>query len=340
MIKSIPYISPSMFYYWDNCPLRAVYYHKYKHKQLFPKHPDADLGSIIHSFYENKHKWGIINEKIFNKKWDELIDKLNKDYKENILQSQYIPIQWHSNYYAVKKKLLKDSLLTYKKAKLTTSRIKNEVWIEDKGKIVAGKVDMLIYDKEGNVTEIIDYKTGKIFEKKEGKLVIKEVYKTQLALYSKIIIDKQDINPLLSIITLKGQKYNIENTNDFIIQTYNKAVSLKDTINKALMNGDYCNLSKTNKDNCYRCNYRNVCDAYKKVFFNNPIKKSIDVKGKIVNITNTCFDIETGNKSFRIVNNAKLNVINNKILTIYNLYFPDKENLVLYTQKDTIIEYE
>lgn len=114
MTNVVKYISPSSFYYWEKCPLIAVYSKIYSSQQFFTRHPDADLGSIIHQFYENQNEWGINSIKLFNQKWEEKINELNDLYKKNELQKRYYPVQWHSKYYTVKKHSLSDTLLSKK----------------------------------------------------------------------------------------------------------------------------------------------------------------------------------------------------------------------------------
>ena len=318
--------------------MKTVFYYAYKNTQFFPRHPDADLGSIIHNFYENYTKWDIKDIETFNKKWNELIDKLNKDYKINKLQRHYYPVQWHSNFYAVKKQLLKNQLIKHFHKGDIASNTKKEVWIEDKEKIIAGKADMLIYDKNGNVTEVIDFKTGNIFEKKNGNKDIKNAYKLQLALYSKVIMDKQGTTPALSIIDMNGKKFSLELPCNLIIQIFIEAESLKEKINSALTEKKYEKLSNPTPDNCYMCDYRKVCSAYKNKLLNHPIKKNIDVKGKIRKISDKLFNIVTGKEVFPVINQHSLKIRENHEVIIYNLYISNKNNL--YTQKNTIIEYE
>jgi len=342
MINSIPYISPSMFYYWNKCPLKAVFNYEYKNTQFFPKHPDADLGNIIHRFYENKNKWNIKNRSQFNTKWNKQVADINYEYANNPLQSVYFPIQWHSSYYAVKKQLLLKQLLKHSnRTQQVSLKIKREKWIEDENKIIAGKIDMLIYDNSGNIVEIVDYKTGNIYEKQNGKLIIKNAYKTQLALYAKAVINTQGTKPILSLINLSGKKVIIDYSDNYIEQVYLQAKVLKDKINTALFNGNFTKLANPNAENCHMCKYRSVCNAYKNKFMNVVIKNNIDLKGKVKKINVKIFEIETNNgELYRIINTRGLNVSNNKMAIVYNLYFPEKENKLLYTQKNTIINYE
>ena len=340
MIKSIPYISPSKFYYWKKCPLKAVFYYEYKNRQFFPRHPDADIGNIVHNFYENRYKWKITNAEVFSNKWNELIAQLNDEYKNNNLQSRYFPVQWYSNFYAIKKQLLKKYLLSSAKRKKSHSTIKNEEWIKDDEKIIAGKADLLIYNNEGIITEIADYKTGNIFEKNNKKLNIKEAYKTQLALYAKVIIDKQQYKSATSIIDISGKKHHVEITRDEIDKTYNEAKELKRSINTALLKNKTSELANPDNENCFMCNYRPVCTAYKQKFMNFPIKNNIDVCGKVLMSNANLIKIENEQGVFQIVNFRDTIPLNNNNICVYNLCFPDKENKILYAQNNTIVKYE
>ncbi len=340
MIKSIPYISPSKFYYWKKCPLKAVFFYEYKNTQFFPRHPDADIGNVIHNFYENRYKWKITNEKIFSRKWNELITKLNKEYKNSNLQSRYFPVQWYSNFYSVKKQLLKKYLLSSAKRKKSHTNIKNEEWIKDDKNTIAGKADLLIYNNYGIITEIADFKTGKIFEKENNKLKIRKAYKTQLALYAKIIIDKQQSKPITLIIDISGKKHPVEITSDEIDKTYNEAKELKHSINTALLKNKVSELANPDNENCFMCNYRPVCVAYKQKFMNFPINNNIDICGKVLISNTNLIKIENEQGVFQIVNFRENITLNNKNICVYNLYFPDMGNKILYAQNNTIVKYE
>ncbi len=339
MIKSIPYISPSKFYYWKKCPLKAVFYHEYKNSQFFPRHPDADIGNIIHNFYENRYKWKITNEETFSSKWNELIAKLNDEYKNNDLQSRYFPVQWYSSFYAIKKQLLKQHLLRPTLRKNSHSVIKNEEWLKDDENIIVGKADLLIYNNEGIITEIADFKTGKIFEKNNKKLIIKEAYKTQLALYAKIIIDKQQYKPETSLIVITGKKYKIDFSDEDIDEAFNEAKELKKSIDSALLNSKIDELANPDNENCFMCNYRPVCVAYKKKLMNYPVKNNIDICGKLIMSNANSVKIKNETGIFQIAN-FRETVPMSKNICIYNLYFPDKENKLLYAHNNTIVKYE
>ncbi|MEZ4906245.1 MAG: PD-(D/E)XK nuclease family protein [Saprospiraceae bacterium] len=283
----------------EKCPLKAVFYYEYKNTQFFPRHPDADIGNIIHNFYENRYKWKITNKKNFSIKWNELTLKLNDEYKKSDLQSRYFPVQWYSNFYAIKKQLLVKNLLRPVKRKNTYLSIKNEQWIEDEDNIIAGKVDLLIYNDKGIITEISDFKTGKIFEKVKNKLKIKEAFKTQLALYAKIIIDKQQYKPETTLIDISGKKHPVKITSYEIDKTFNEAKELKHSINIALQKNKINELANPYNENCFMCNYRPVCRAYKQKFMNFPINNNIDICGKVIMSNSDIIKIENEAGIFR-----------------------------------------
>lgn len=56
-MEPIKFISPSKFAYWEKCPIKAIYGKTYTDLTFFPKHPDADLGTILHYFLEKKKNY-------------------------------------------------------------------------------------------------------------------------------------------------------------------------------------------------------------------------------------------------------------------------------------------
>lgn len=58
---------------------------------VFFRHLDADLGSIIHLFYEKQNEWCINSPTSFLEKWEEKIYQLNCLYKKKIYKEDFIP---------------------------------------------------------------------------------------------------------------------------------------------------------------------------------------------------------------------------------------------------------
>lgn len=342
-MDKIQYISPSLFYYWEKCPLQSVLSKQPTGNSFFPKHPDADLGSLIHKFYEKQNEWNIDSLESFNSKWNYEISKINKQYQSDKLQCNYYPIQWNSKYYAIKKQLLcKNIILREKKgAEEPTAQIQYlyEKWINND--IVGGKIDLIV--KENNkIEQIIDFKTGNIYEKTGKKFQLKEVYKQQLALYCAVILERQDFMPDLYIETMNGKRVKIKVDIEYIEILMNKAKSLKEKINSAIETNTTNLLANCNSENCEYCNYRPYCEIYKTTFMNQKIGSRIDIEGCIIGVKTTEVIVEKSNKNRFVIKNVK-NIANYKVdikCKIYNLYFPENENNWLYETLSTVIKYE
>jgi len=214
MDEMVKYISPSSFYYWEKCPLRAVYARIYKDCQFFPTHPDADLGSLIHKFYEKKIEWKIDTEIAFENKWNEQVKTLNESYEKNELQKKYYPIQWYSKFYSVKKMYLKKNMLGKPRVGGKYKIVVSEKWISNDD--IGGYTDMMLIDNNGKIKSIIDIKTGNIYDNINGNIQIKEAYCMQLALYAAIINSLQDSIPELFIENIKGELIQIKLSNEYI----------------------------------------------------------------------------------------------------------------------------
>lgn len=340
-MDKIQYISPSSFYYWEKCPLQAVLSKLSNTKDTFPINPDADLGSLIHKFYEKQNEWIIDSTEKLNSKWKYEIDKLNEQYKANKLHGNYYSIQWNAKYYAVKKQLLCNTLLakTSKvKERITTGiQYRYEQWISNE--IIGGKIDLLVSENDA-ITQIIDFKTGNIYEKIDNKMQVKEVYKQQLALYCAVILEKQDFIPELFIETLDGKRIKIKVAREFIKALTSRAKLLKDKINSTIENDKTDLLANCNPENCELCHYRPFCKIYKATFLNKKIGSRIDISGNITEIKTNEIAIETSNNYFIIKNIKDIYKYQlNATCVIYNLYFPERNNNYLYETTNTIIKY-
>jgi RecB family exonuclease len=342
-MDKIQYISPSAFYYWEKCSFQAVLSKQPTCNSFFPKHPDADLGSLIHKFYEKQNEWNIESLENFNSKWNDEISKINKQYQSDKLQCNFYPIQWHSKYYAIKKQLLCKNLILRKKKEVeepTAAQVQYlyEKWINNE--IVGGKIDLIVKEND-KIKQIVDFKTGNIYEKNGKKIQLKEVCKQQLALYCAVILEQQDFMPDLFIETMDGKKVKIEIEKEYIETLVYKVISLKEKINSAIETNTINSLANCNSENCEHCNYRPYCEIYQSTFTNKKIGSRIDIKGRIIEIKANEVIIGTNNNRFTIkkIKEIEKYVLENKC-NIYNLYFPENEDNLLYETINTVIEYE
>ena len=344
-MEPVKFISPSSFFYWEKCPLKAVYSKEFRGQQIFPKHPDADLGNIIHAFFENKTKWNIFSPDAFEERWEMEINKLDEAYKRSDIQKIYFPIKWNAKYFAVKKILLKKSLL--KKFQLpentTPKNIKFEQWIDD-GKDIGGKVDHMVFNENDEIIEIVDFKTGNIFEIVEKKKVLKLAYSQQLALYAYIINERQKFYPSCFIQDINGNKYPVEINIEIAQNIYQTSIKLKNKINKSIIEGDIDQLADPVIENCSHCDYRPMCNKYKSKYINKLENKNVDIYGEVI-------EVRGANKiELKILIEGKVLTLKNisavetiKVgdsIYVYNLFCPNENSKILFAMKETLIKYE
>jgi hypothetical protein len=348
-MEPIKFISPSNFYYWEKCPLKAVFSRNFKAINIPPSNQNGDLGTIIHKFLEKANEWQISDEKSFENKWIELINEMENIYRGNTIQTNYLPVSWYCNYYAVKKICLKSTILNKKYSihLVDIDKIeKHEKWISDE-KYVGGIADYLRYDSEGNIEEIVDFKTGGIYDIIEKKLKIKEEYQQQLSLYAKLVFIKQNFIPKTYIQDIKGIKHNIELSEDYINDIYERAILLWTKINDEIKKDTVSNLACVNESNCKNCDYRPHCDRYKEVYMNKIDISNVDITGIVQSISNFNekfrLEIKIENQSVKVIGDRIINEISEgQVVSIYNLFNSNTNSQIvkLFFTKRSIVVYE
>jgi len=344
-MEPIKFISPSSFFYWEKCPLKAIYSKEYKGLQFFPKHPDADLGSVIHSFFENKNKWNIFSSEDFEERWEMEINKIDELYKSSDIQKIYFPIKWNAKYFAVKKNLVKAALLKKRISPVIAieHKFKFEQWIDD-GKLIGGKVDYMVFNSKNEIVEIIDFKTGNIYEIIDKKRVIKIQYIQQIHLYAYLINIKQGFYPKCFIQDMKGYKHIIEIKEEIAIDIHKRALELKNKINKNISEGQLDQLAIPKIENCMHCEYRPICNIYNTTNINNFENKNVDIYGVVIDVKG----LEKKELKIQLENKVLIikNIYTNESIKIgdsifiYNLFCPDGNSQILFAMKQTIIKYE
>lgn len=342
-IEHLKFIRPSSFFYWDKCPLKAVFSKQFKNQQFFPKHPDVDLGTLIHSFLENKRKWKINSALDFALKWEIEINKLDEAYKNSDLQKIYFPIKWHSKYFAIKKHLLQLSL--FKEGKSDSKKnynILTEEWVDD-GQDIGGNIDRMILNEKGEIAKIVDIKTGNIFEVVDKKKVVRMAYIKQLILYAYIIKKQQNFYPTCFIEDIKGNTYEIEINDEIVQETYKAAIELKHKINTHINEGKVELLAIPSLENCSFCDFRPVCNRYKTTLINNFENKNVDVFGEVIEVKknkNYELKIQIEEKVLTLKNISSDYIIQpDDSIYVYNLYCPDGDSQILFAMKNTLIKY-
>ena len=253
-MDKLKHISPSQFVNWHDCPYRAIM----SKTNSYVPNANAALGTLIRRFYEKYKEWHINSEDAFLRKCDEEIDALNQ---ANLLVENFYPIQWHSIFYIVKRNLLKRRVLTARQIQIEASA-KDSVFLYEKwisNDCIGGYADLIV-KKDNIITSIVDYKTGKVYDRRTGD--IKNEYKAQLALYCSIILATQNHVPKMLLETIDGQYHEIKLERDVISNYAQRARELFKTINDAIEQDDTESLAVCNEDNCRWCIFKKKCILY------------------------------------------------------------------------------
>ena len=345
--REIVRISPSHFYSMKNCAYKSLLAAAFESKPLLPVSPNAYFGKVLHTMLEMITKGLIKNENDFNI----LFDKQVILQEVNLVQLGYdffVPLQKNVKDFGMKKVLLKKHLKKNSENPESASKVKfySEKWLESKDKLIAGKVDLIIEDEQGN--EIIDFKTGAITQDvldDDGEIFskIKEEYTDQLKLYAQLYFENTGKFPSkLSLIDLTKQKFAVAFTQSECESIFMEAKKLLATINQSIIDGTY--KANPSEKNCKYCLYRPACSSFSKLLeFKHTFN---DVSGTIRNVVkyhNGNINILLENRESNITvtgfHSTKYDDLNARIdkrISIFNLW-KEAAELVFSTTKTTVI---
>lgn len=212
----------------------------------------------------------------------------------------------------------------------------NEHYIKLDG-LLKGSIDRIRYASGGY--EIVDYKTGKVYDNNGG---IKKGYIDQLNLYAYMIEEKEGVTvSKLTIIDYLGNEIEVPYDKNAKTNVFNSIKCLISEINGAIASGVADTLAKPSEQNCCFCPCLHLCK--KRVCSSNGTFQIIE--GKVIKVLN--------NDQLLIMDNdgnhtiiAKLSPLNldgfdslqDKTLIFVNL-LEIQEN-VLYNRCDKTVIYE
>lgn len=345
--REIVRISPSQFYSMKNCAYKSLLAAAFESKPLLPVSPNAYYGTVLHKMLEMITKGLIKNENDFNI----LFDKQVILQEENLVRLGYdflVPLQKNVKDFGMKKVLLKKHLKTIRENPELASKVKfySEKWLESKDKLIAGKVDLIIEDEQGN--EIIDFKTGAITHDvldDDGEIFskIKEEYTDQLKLYAQLYFENTGKFPSkLSLIDLTKQKFAVVFTQLECESIFIEAKKLIATTNQSIIEGTY--KAKPSEKNCKYCLYRPACSSFLKLLESTHTFN--DVSGAVRNVVkyqngniNVLLENREGTITVTGFHSTKyddLNAKKDKRISIFNLR-KEATELVFSTTKTTVI---
>lgn len=328
--KEIKRISPSQFYSMKNCAYKSLLAAAFENKPLLPVSPNAYFGTVLHKMLELIANGVVQSENDFNRMFDDQVRAI-----EESLQHQgysfYVPLQKNVRDFGMKKVLLKKHLRAVSVQPVKSSGVKfySEKWFESKDKLIGGKIDLLIEDREE--IELVDFKTGAITEEvlDDAGEVFSEVkyeYKEQLKLYAYLYFENMGKFPTrLNLVDLAKQRFTVEFLQSECKAIYEEAKKLLHSANASIKKGVFA--ANPNEANCKYCLYRPACSFFLKHMemdysFN-------DVSGLVNNVVryqngNVSVFLQNGEKQITVTSFAsdkfdEFNSARNKQIRIYNL---------------------
>lgn len=258
-------ISPSR-YTWltDGCPysmLLETALRNYKSPKLTlpPRGRSFNnvLGTIIHSVYQAVNNGTLNNdEEAITNFWNTECEKNKKEIIEAYPSLRNVSVCDYDALFdtiGVLSSLKREPVIT----DANESKIKNpnEHWIKIPG-LLKGSIDRVKYNIDGY--EIIDYKTGQIYDE-DGN--IKSDYVTQLNLYAFMLEEVEDVEVnKLTIIDRKGEKVDVPYHKDKKCEILDSVRDTINRINNAIDVQDTDSLKCSNEKTCGFCPCRHLCD--------------------------------------------------------------------------------
>jgi hypothetical protein len=273
-LRKIEWVSPSLYLALKSCFLKGVWTENKNPPQL-PRSTEAILGIVVHRIFELTSRGLITSLEEFDEKWDEELNFIERDLQESSIEKRLIPLKNNVRDFDVKKELcrlqvaenlqLKEGRINKKEAQFSVISQEKQIFVPKKS--VKGIVDLII--KNGDYVEIIDYKTGNIFEEVPDGKKVKESLHTQLIFYAGLYFLRYGNWPTkLSVMDNLGKRVNIQYSPSEAMELIDNAQSMMLSLNSIIDNGSISESEKLNlfarpsPTSCKFCSYRPSCNAY------------------------------------------------------------------------------
>ncbi|AOT71907.1 PD-(D/E)XK nuclease family protein [Geosporobacter ferrireducens] len=264
-IKPLKRISPSKYFAVDPCILREAWAANHIN-ELLPVIPTVRVGIIAHRILELTIKGRIRNHQDIDEIWKDGIKKFELEMHENWMEKHLVPLARNAWNYEVKKQkciLLAQNFFTNtEKASGKGQKYEAEIWLETPDGKVGGKIDAI--KQLGNDIQLIDYKTGKVFDKNQEGKVIKFEYQKQLKLYAAMYYMNRGKWPTcLTIVELSQKEHDIPFHRDECMELLNDAVIRLEAIKQKISGINYIDeIAYPSPQNCKYCYYWPGCAMY------------------------------------------------------------------------------
>ncbi|MEH7379105.1 PD-(D/E)XK nuclease family protein [Bacillus sp. JJ1533] len=340
-ISPLKRIPASRFFDMQLCSFREVVVSNGLEK-LLPSSPNTYFGLAAHSFLQ-KVGSGLINEPDdFENGWLMALSEVEKLLLKSEREKHFIPLSKTVKQFEIKKRVLfkkASSLMINRgiKYKSNSNLFQGiEKWYQTEDGIVGGYLDRVLLTESGY--EIIDYKTGILFDK--NTMEIKDAYKYQLLIYAALFYENLNEWPsALKIQGINGEELSINYNKDECVKILKQARELFYRVNDLITRfNDYLelqkHLAKPAPENCQYCSVRPICNEYWKAREKYPqLNWNNDIRGQFESLFTLgngtyLLKIKSGLNTYKIrgLKPDRHRIMEGGFLSIYNLSSDKNEN--------------
>lgn len=259
--RSANYTSPSLYEQMRVCFLKAAFSRSREARSFVPTNPMSILGEVCHDVL---HRAATGSKEPLEILWkislEAHIFKLQGSISERRLGP---PENWPGYHLALAglRARFDQTVRNSRAAASSHSALEQEKPFFAYGNKLCGRPDIVSQD------EIIDYKSGNIYEQFEScdaEKTVKKSYLRQLRLYAAIVADVRKEWPrYASIIPLSGERVCLEVNRDDCISEATQALDLLHRFNEKLQNADtISDLASPSSESCHQCSFQLVCPAF------------------------------------------------------------------------------
>lgn len=272
-LKPLKYITPSRVFALEKCFLQVAFGLDEQYSSYRTYSPRARLGSIAHAILEKVSKGALRgeNEAAWESSLLPLWNEEVKKHEQEVLASESerhngVAERW-PRYNLQKALTIRKALEIAGSLQQSISRKSSGSWetepdIQGFERKLRGRADAVYQSEQG--VEIIDYKTGNIYDEDEnGNSHLKTDYRRQLLLYAGMYHAETGQWPVRGhIIPLVGQQITIEIDPVAANNEASTAFSLLNQFNKRVSEGDsLLSLAQPSEQSCRYCAYKTICPA-------------------------------------------------------------------------------
>lgn len=301
-LKEVNWLSPTSYSLMRECFLKGSWTAT-SAERLLPRHPDAIMGSLIHKMYELVSRGAIKSEEDFEGAWQNERHIEEEKLLRSKLESHLVPIDNHVRNLGEEKylcwlnvKQMIDKRSTFNTGKSLESRYWRtsvEESIEADEYHVRGRADIVKWGSSG--VEIVDIKSGVIFQDVGNERKLKRGIQDQLKIYAGLFFIKHGVWPSrLAVSSSSGELFDVAFSINECIDLLKKADCMRHSVNSVIKSLKLHELEKgwllarPEPATCRYCPYRPACGPYwnKRTQFPS-LAWPVDVKGKIESISTT-----------------------------------------------------